>query len=365
MTIPFVNLKSQYSSYKRSLKKAINKTIKSTQFLGGKILKDFESSLATYSGASFAMGCSSGTTALQLALMALDIKEKDEVITSPFTFIATAEAIAILKAKPVFVDIDELTYNINPNLIEEKISKKTKAIIPVSLFGLTSNMDAINQIAKKHKLTVIEDASQSFGALYKTKHSCNLSKIACTSFYPSKPLGCYGDGGAIFTSDKKLEIKIRALLNHGKTQHDHLYIGINGRIDNIQAAILTVKLQHLDDEIKKRQSIANDYNEKLFSSNVVTPHIPRYQTSTFAQYSIRISNREDFIKHLKTKKIPYSIFYAPPIHLQKAFNYLNYKKGDFPIAEKISKDIISLPISAFLKKKDQNKITEHINRFKH
>ena len=365
MTIPFVNLKSQYSSYKRPLKKAINETIKSTLFLGGKILKKFESSLATYSGASFALGCSSGTTALQLALMALDIKEKDEIITSPFTFIATAEAIAILKAKPVFVDIDELTYNINPKLIEKKITKKTKAIIPVSLFGLTSNMDAINEIAKKHKLTVIEDASQSFGALYKTKYSCNLSKIACTSFYPSKPLGCYGDGGAIFTSDKKLEVKIRALLNHGKTQHEHSYIGINGRIDNIQAAILSVKLHYLNDEIKKRQSIANDYNEKLFSSNVVTPHIPPHQTSTFAQYSIRISNREDFIKHLNTKKIPHSIFYDPPIHLQKAFDYLNYKKGDFPIAEKISKDIISLPISAFLRKKDQNKIIEHINRFKH
>ena len=272
MQIPFIDLKSQYESYKNEINEAVLNVLSSTQFIMGPEVSKLEESLANYTGAKYAYACSSGTDALLLALMAIDIQPDDEIITTPFTFIATAETIALLKAKPVFVDIDETTYNVDPKLIEAKITPKTKAIMPVSLYGQCADMDAINAIAAKHNLIVIEDACQSFGAEYKGKKSCNLSHIGCTSFFPSKPLGCYGDGGAIFCSDDALAAKIKSLLNHGQgKRYEHQYIGINGRLDALQAAILNVKMKHVESEAKKRIEIGTRYSELLKGANVITP----------------------------------------------------------------------------------------------
>jgi len=248
--INFINLKAQYQQYKTEIDEQIIEVMTSAQFIGGEKLAKLEDGLATYTGAKHAIGCSSGTDALLLSLMALDIGVGDEVITTPFTFIATAEVIALLGATSVFVDIEEDSYNINPKLIEAAITKKTKAIMPVSLYGQCANMDAINKIANRHNLPVIEDACQSFGATNRGTKSCNLSTIGCTSFFPSKPLGAYGDGGAIFTSDDALATKIRMLLNHGQNdRYRHKYIGINGRLDAIQAAVLNVKLKYFQEKI--------------------------------------------------------------------------------------------------------------------
>ncbi|MEJ2469396.1 MAG: DegT/DnrJ/EryC1/StrS family aminotransferase, partial [Campylobacterales bacterium] len=302
-----------------------------------------------------AIGCSSGTDALLLALMALDIKAGDEVITTPFTFIATAEVIAFLGAKSVFVDIDETTYNIDASLIEDAITERTKAIIPVSLYGQCADMDAVNTIAEKHSLPVIEDACQSFGALYKDKKSCNLSTIGCTSFFPSKPLGAYGDGGAVFTSDDALAEKIRMLLNHGQNErYKHKYIGINGRLDAIQAAVLNVKLAHFDGEVEARGRIGKAYSDKLAGADLVTPAVLEDRTSVYAQYSVRVKNREAVAKALNEKGIPTAVHYPMPLHLQEAFASLGYKRGDFPVAERVSDEIMSLPMSPYLTEAQQD-----------
>ena len=327
----------------------------------GQKLSDFETNLATFSGAKHAIGCSSGTSALILALLALDIKAGDEVITTPFTFIATAEMIAFMGAKPVFVDIDERTYNIDASKIEEKITTRTKAIMPVSLFGQCADMDEIAKIASKYGIAVIEDGAQSFGALYKGKRSCNLSVIGCTSFFPAKPLGCYGDGGAVFTSDDELAKKIRILLNHGQTErYIHKYIGFNGRLDAIQAAVLDVKLKYFNAELAKRQIIAKNYNEKL--ENVITPFIENGNESAWAQYCIRVKNRQKVLEICAKEGIPAGVYYPIPLHLQEVFAYLGHKKGDFEICEKISEDIMALPMSAFLSPEDQQKVIEVINK---
>ena len=250
MKIPFIDLKTQYETYKEEINKEVLGVMESTQFILGPQVTKLEDGLANFTGAKHAISCSSGTDALVLALLALDVNPGDEIITTPFTFIATAEVIALLGAVPVFVDICDMNYNIDFTKIEEKITSKTKAIMPVSLYGQTSNMDKINEIANRHNLPVIEDGCQSFGAEFKGKKSCNLSTIGCTSFFPSKPLGCYGDGGALFCNDDALAEKIRSILNHGQgKRYEHKYIGINGRMDAMQAAILNVKLSHFEDEI--------------------------------------------------------------------------------------------------------------------
>ncbi len=264
MKINFINLQRQYQKYKIDIDAQIKEVIDSAGYIMGPKVSNLEDNLASFTGVSHAVACSSGTDALILSLMALGIRPGDEVITTPFTFIASAETIAFLGAVPVFVDIDEKTFNIDASKIEEKITCKTKAIMPVSLFGQVADMDAIGEIAKKYKLKVIEDAAQSFGAEYRGKKSCNLSEIACTSFFPAKPLGCFGDGGAIFTDDDELASKMRILLNHGQTkQYVHSNIGINGRLDAIQAGIIDVKLTHFSDEISKRQEIAKKYSNNL------------------------------------------------------------------------------------------------------
>lgn len=360
MKIEFINLQKQYQKYKTEINKEIAGVLNSSNYIMGPKVDELEKKLSEFVGIKHSILCSSGTDALLLALMAIDIRPGDEVITSPFTFIATAEVIAFLGAIPIFVDIDEKTYNINANLIEGKITPKTKAIIPVSLFGQMSDMSKINEIAKKKNLIVIEDAAQSFGAKNNGRISCNASSIGTTSFFPAKPLGCYGDGGAIFTNDDKLADRIRIILNHGQTQkYVHSEIGINGRFDAIQAAVLNVKLKYYNDEIQKRQTIAEYYNKRL--RNVIIPFIEKNNLSVWAQYCIRVNNRDEMLKKCSENNIPTGIYYPIPLHMQEVFKYLSYKEGDFPITEKVSKDIMALPISAFLTQEEQDYIIEVIN----
>lgn len=360
MKINFIDLQAQYQAYKQEIDDQIHDVLNTSSYIMGSKVAELEENLSKFVGCKHSIACSSGTDALLLALMALDIKAGDEVITSPFTFIATAEMIAFVGAIPVFVDINEKTYNIDPTKIEEKITSKTKAIMPVSIFGQTSDMNAINLIAKKHNLKVIEDAAQSFGAVYKDKKSCDLSDISTTSFFPAKPLGCYGDGGAIFTNDDELAKKMRVILNHGQSsKYFHSHVGINGRIDTIQAGVLNVKLKYFQEELNKRQEIANKYSKNL--RNVIIPFVDNNSISAWAQYCIRVSNRDEMIKKCNEKGVPTAIYYPLPLHLQEVFSYLGYKNGDFPITEKVSLDIMALPMSAFLKDDEQDYIIEVVN----
>ncbi len=364
MKIPFIDLKTQYKTHKDEIDTEVLGVLESTQFILGPQVSKLEKDLATFVESKYAIVCSSGTDALLISLMALDIKAGDEVITTPFTFISTAEVIALVGATPIFVDIDEETYNIDANLIEKAITSKTKAIIPVSLYGQCSDMDKINKIAKKHGLHVVEDGCQSLGATYNGKESCNLSDIGCTSFFPSKPLGCYGDGGAVFTNDDILAKKIRTISNHGQEErYKHKYIGINGRLDAIQAAILNVKMKYVRDEIRIRGEIGARYNQLLQDSNVIPPKILEGNTSVFAQYSIRHEKRDDLISKLNQAGIPTAIHYPISLHQQEAFEYLGYKDGDFPVSEKISSQIMSLPMSPYLTKEQQDLVINTIKEF--
>ena len=361
MKIPFINLKEQYQEYKQEIDSAIQKVLNSSRFIMGPEIFELEKNLSDYTGSQNVIACSSGTDALLLALMSIGIKPGDEIITSPFTFIATAEAISYLGATPVFVDIELDTYNINHLLIEEKITSKTKAIMPVSLFGQVSDMDYINKIAEEYNLIVIEDAAQSFGATYKNKKSCNLSTLACTSFFPAKPLGCYGDGGAVFTNNSEISEKIRMLIAHGsKKKYVHEVVGINGRMDTIQAAILNVKLKYFPKEIEKRHFIANKYKELILNNELILPTIKKDRSSVFAQFTIRTKNRSKFLEKLTSFNIPTAIYYPIPLHLQKCYMSLGYKTGDFPISEKVAKEVFSIPMSPFLNFKDQNFIANSL-----
>jgi len=355
MKVNFIDLQKQYQKYKKEIDKEIEDVLSSSLYIGGEKLGILSNKLAYFTESKFVLPVSSGTDALLVSLMAYDIGAGDEVVTTPFTFIATAEVIAFLGAKPVFVDIDEKTYNIDVSRIEEKITSKTKAIIPVSLYGQPADMDEINEIAKRHNIAVIEDACQSFGATYKGKKSCNLSNIGCTSFFPSKPLGCYGDGGAIFTNDATLYDKMHSIANHGQTQrYIHKYIGINGRLDAIQAAILNVKLDYFEDEVQQRIEIANRYSELLKDLDIVLPEIKNDRTSPFAQYSIRVKNRAEVIKKLNNAGVPTAVHYPMPLYKQEAFREYNYDAKDYPVTELVSSEIMSLPMSAFLSKEEQD-----------
>lgn len=361
--IPFVNLKKTHSRYRKEIDQAINKIIDNGTFILGEDVQIAEDALKKFTSAPYALTCKSGTSALMLALRAINIQPGDEIITTPFTFIATGEMIAFLGAKPIFVDIDEKTYNIDPNKIEEKITPKTKAIIPVSLYGQISDMDTINDIAEKHKLVVIEDGAQSFGATYKNKLSCNLSTLATTSFFPAKPLGVLGDGGAIFTQNEEHYNSIKTIRNHGQTErYHHTVIGNNERLDSIQAAVLNVKLKYYKDDIKRRQEIAETYNKRLniISDKIILPEIESHNTSVFAQYSIRVTNRSEIKKKLENRGIPIAIHYPTPLHLQPCFKNLGGQLGDLPITEKICNEIMSLPICCDLSTNNQDKIIESV-----
>ena len=359
MTIPFIDLQSQYQSYKEEIDSAIHAVLDTSQYIMGPAVKELELKLANYTGVKHAVACASGTDALLIALLAIGIKPGDEIITTPFTFISSSEVISQLGAIPVFVDIEEDTYNINANKIEEKITNRTKAIIPVSLYGQTADMDLINEIANRNNLLVIEDAAQSFGASYKGIKSCNLSHIGCTSFFPSKPLGCYGDGGALFTSNDEFAEKARMFLAHGsKKRYVHEVIGLNGRIDTIQAAIVGVKLKYFDDEVQKRESIGNRYINLLKDKQLKLPVIREGRTSVFAQFTVQSDRREKLMQLLKDKDVPSAIHYPTPLHLQKCYQSLNYKVGDFPISEKAANEVFSLPMSPFLTEKQQDFIVD-------
>ena len=356
MKINFIDLQGQYRKYKNEIDEQIAQTLDSSAYIGGQKVALLEENLARFSGAKHAIACSNGSSAIFVSLLALGIGHGDEVITSPFTFFATAEMIALTGAKPVFVDIDEKTYNIDPNLIQAAITPKTKAIMPVSLFGQIADMKRINQIAAKHGLTVIEDAAQSFGAKQEGARSCSLSKLATTSFFPAKPLGCYGDGGAIFTSDDELAQKIKILLNHGsKERYFHSAIGINGRLDAIQAGVLNVKLKYFEGEIARRQEVGQNLK------NVVTPFVESGNTSVWAQYCIRVKDRARMLEICAQKGVPTGVYYPLPLHLQEVFKDLGYKKGDFAVSERVSEDIMALPMSAFLSEQEQDYVIEVIN----
>ena len=360
MKIDFANLKLAYKDHEKEFKAEMLDVVESAGYIMGPKVNELEERLKEFTGAKYAISCSSGTDALLLAMMALNIKPGDEIITTPFTFIATAETIAFLGATPVFVDIDEVTYNIDVNKIEEKITDKTKAIMPVSLYGQVADMDEINTIAKKYNLPVIEDAAQSFGATYKGKKSCNLTTIGCTSFFPAKPLGCFGDGGAVFTSDSVLAEKMSSLRLHGQTKrYYHKYIGMGGRLDALQAAVLNVKLKYYDKDIQERQRVAKTYSS-LLGDNTIKPTVHAQKTSVWAQYSIRIKNREEVQAKLKEQGIPTAVHYPMPLHLQECFKYLDYKNGDFPVSETVSNEILSLPMNPYLTEKEINYITTEL-----
>lgn len=350
MKIDFANLKYQHTLYQDEIEQAILEVARKCHFIMGEEVQAFEKHLEYFTGAKHAITCSSGTDALLLAMMALGIAPGDEIITTPFTFIATSETIALLGAKPVFVDIDERTYTLDSLKIEEKITSKTKAIIPVSLYGQPADMDAIQSIADAYRLKVIIDGAQSFGSTCNGISDSALGDISCTSFFPAKPLGCYGDGGAIFTHDDDLAEKLKSLRVHGQTKrYHHQYIGLGGRLDTIQAAILNVKLKYYEKDLALRQNVAKDYTQALQEiPHVILPFISQNMTSAWAQYSIRIQNRDVVQERLKHAEIPTAIHYPTPLHLQECFYYLGYCQGDFPIVERIAQEIISLPMNPYL-----------------
>jgi UDP-2-acetamido-2-deoxy-ribo-hexuluronate aminotransferase len=352
MKIDFAKLQYQYQLYKDEIDKAIHSVLDKSNYIMGEEVQKLEDSLEEYTKAKYAITCSSGTDALLLAMMALGIGRDDEVITTPFTFIATAETIALLGAKPVFVDIDEKTYNIDASKIEKKITPKTKAIIAVSLYGQPCNIDALEQLKIKHsKLKIIIDGAQSFGSTFNGKTDSNLGDISTTSFFPAKPLGCFGDGGAVFTNSEELAIKMKQLRVHGQNKrYHHKYIGLGGRMDALQCAIVSVKLKYYDKDLALRQEVAFKYSEKLKmkSEKLVLPFVDTLATSAFAQYSVRVGSRDEVQARLKEVGIPTAVHYPMPLHLQECFEYLEYKKGDFPISEKVSREILSLPMNPYL-----------------
>ena len=349
MQIDFANLKHQYQLYKVEIDEAIHTVLDKSNYIMGNEVKDLEENLQKFTGAKHTITCSSGTDALLLAMMALDIKPDDEIITTPFTFIATAETIAFLGAIPIFVDIDEKTYNIDPSKIEAKITAKTKVIMPVSLYGQPADMDAIQAIADKHNLKVIIDGAQSFGSTYGGKSDSNLGDISTTSFFPAKPLGCFGDGGAVFTHDDALAEKIRSLRVHGQSKrYHHQYIGMGGRMDTIQCAVVNVKLKYYAKDLALRQEVASKYTKTLTGKDLVLPFVASDATSAWAQYSVRVQNRDEVQVKLKEQGVPTAVHYPMPLHLQECFGYLGYEKGDFPIAEQVSNEILSLPMNPYL-----------------
>lgn len=328
------------------------------QYIMGPEVFELEEKLADYVGARHCVVCGSGTDALILSLMASGVKPGDEVITTTFTFIATGEAIAILGATPVFVDIRADTYNIDPDLFEKAITPKTKAVIPVDLYGQCADYDEINRIAKKHGITVIADGAQSFGATYKGQKACSLGDIGCASFFPAKPLGCYGDGGACFTDSDEIAENISMRRVHGqKHKYESLLPGFNFRMDTIQASILLVKLKKFPEEIKARDKIAARYDE-LLKGTAHTPFIAEGSTSIFAQYTIELDNRDAVQAMLKEQGIPSVVYYPVPLHKQPVFSHLNHKQEDFPVTQKATERVLSLPMSPYLTEKDQDTVVD-------
>jgi UDP-2-acetamido-2-deoxy-ribo-hexuluronate aminotransferase len=372
----FIDLKKQYQAIRPSLQKRLDAIFEKASFIMGKEIPELEEKLASYTGVNHCLACSSGTDALLLPLMALGVGPGDAVFTSTYTFIATAEVISLLGATPVFVDIDKDTYNIDAQQLRKAIASvakgeraaagipknvRPKGIIPVDLFGLCADYDAINAIAKEFGLFVLEDAAQSFGATSNGRKAGSFGTMAATSFFPAKPLGCYGDGGAVFCNDAQTLEILQSLRIHGQgsDKYENVRIGINGRMDTIQAAVVLAKMEIFEEEMAHRQVVAERYSIAL-RQKVVVPWVPAGMRSAWAQYSIQTDKREAVIAHLKKQGIPSAIYYPKPLHLQKAFGAQEYKKGQFPVAEAVCERIMSLPMHPYLDEQQQDFIVEEV-----
>ncbi|GLQ35962.1 aminotransferase DegT [Amylibacter marinus] len=360
----FIDLAAQQDRLREKIDAGIAAVLAHGQYINGPEVQELEERLADFTGASHCISCANGTDALQVALMAVGVGYGDHVITPAFSYIATAETVAVLGAKPIYVDIDPITFAIDPALIEAAITPKTKAIIPVSLYGQCPNMDAINEIAARHNIPVIEDAAQSFGATHKSKRSANLTTIGCTSFFPSKPLGCYGDGGAIFTSDPDLAVVLRQIARHGQDRrYHHIRVGVNSRLDTLQAAILLPKLEILDDELKARQKAADYYTAGFAGHNgITTPDIAPENTSAWAQYTLRVNNRDQVQDALKSAGIPTAIHYPLPLNQQPA---VADDTATLPHGNLAATQVISLPMHPYISTSDQDRVIETLIQAAH
>jgi dTDP-4-amino-4,6-dideoxygalactose transaminase len=345
MQVPLLDLKAQYATIKDEILAAVSEVLETQVCIGGPKIDELEKKIAALSDCKFAVGVSSGTDAILNSLMSLEIGSGDEVITTPFTFFSTVGCIVRTGAKPVFVDIDPRTFNINAELVASAVTKKTRAIMPVHLFGQMADMDPIMETAKKYNLAVIEDAAQSITSTYKGKKAGSIGTVGCFSFFPSKNLGGIGDGGMIVTNDEKLYSRLFVMRNHGsKPKYYHKYVGGNFRLDPIQAAALLVKLPHLNDWSQARRRNAAYYDEKFAETVVKTPYISPDCVTIYNQYCIRMPRRDELLAHLQKNKIGCEIYYPVPAHLQECFGYLGYKEGDFPESEKAAKEILAIPI---------------------
>jgi len=364
MKIPFINLKSQFQSIKREINSALNRVFQNSSFILGQEVELFEKEFAKYCGAKYCLGVNSGTSAVHLALLSLGIGPKDEVITQPNTFFATAEAISYTGAKPVFVDIDPETFTIDADKIEKAITPRARVILPVHLYGNAAPIEKILKIARKHNLTVIEDVCQAHGVFYRNKRLGTFGRVGCFSFYPGKVLGAYGEGGAVITDDKKAYEKMKSLRDHGQlNKNEHLLIGYNYRMEGIQGAILKIKLKELDKWISKRKKQAKLYNLLLKRTGVVVPSKISLNSSNFQYYVIRCKKRDHLKDYLQKNGVSTLIHYPTPIHLQKAYKFLGYQKGDFPIAEGTCKEILSLPMYPEITKRQISYIVNLIKKF--
>lgn len=354
----FIDLQVQYRAYQESIDVAIREVLSSTLFINGPQVAQLEASLANYVGVNHAVGFSSGTDSLRAVLMAWEVGAGDEVITTPFSFIATAEVVSLLGAKPVFVDVSAETLNLDPSQLEAAITPRTRAILPVNLYGQCADFDRINAISGRYNVPCLEDGCQSFGALYRGRRSCALSTAGVTSFFPAKPLGCYGDGGMAFTNDDNLADRLRMIRDHGQAdRYRHAMLGINGRLDTLQAAVLLAKLPHFEDEILARQKVA-EYYRKHLQGRVTLPTILEGNLSVYSQFTLRLTQRDVVQKALAQQGIPTAIHYPAPLHRQPIFADLGYQDADFPVASQAAQEVLSLPMYPFLPQEDQDQIIQ-------
>ena len=358
----FIDLKTQYTKHRTEIDGRMARVLEHGQFIMGPEIEELEKALASYVGVAHAITVASGTDSLEIALRALGVGPGDEVITVPFTWISSCEVIGLVGAKPVFVDIDPVTYNLDVAKLAAAITPRTKAILPVSLFGQMPDCDAINRIAAEWGITVIEDAAQSFGSTQHGRKSCSVTTISSTSFFPAKPLGCYGDGGALFTDDDQLNETMRAIRTHGGVKrHHHPLLGMNGRFDTLQAAVVLAKLPYFPDEVSARSQMGARYTERLRGFCVV-PEIMPGNTHVYAQYTIRVGNRDELASALKTEGVPTAVYYPKCLHEQPVFSPLGYKWGDFPVSEHASRHVISLPMHPYLTETEQDKIVALVRK---
>jgi dTDP-4-amino-4,6-dideoxygalactose transaminase len=364
MEVPLLDLKGQYATIRDQVMAAVAEVLESQQCIGGPKVAELEKQVARVSDCKYAVGVSSGTDAILNCLMSLEIGPGDEVITTPFTFFATIGCIARVGAKPVLIDIDPRTYNLDPNLIEGAVTKRTRAIMPVHLFGQMADMDPIMEVARRHNLAVIEDAAQSITSTYKGRTAGSIGTAGCFSFFPSKNLGGIGDGGMVVTNDEMLFKRLLMMRNHGsEPKYYHKYVGGNFRLDPVQAAALLVKLPHLDDWSEARRRNAAYYNKRFAGTVVQTPWISPDCKTIYNQYCVRVPRRDELVAHLKANKIGCEIYYPVPAHLQECFAYLDYKRGDFPESERAAAEILALPIYPELTRPMQDAVVEHVLAF--